>query len=232
MPTAASYDLSPQGIETIWAANVVGHFTLLNILLPLIESTAAKYGEARIATTSSSLHAGCQELDLDLTMSPTPVKSPDNLDSCWRYCRSKLGVLLMTRELARRLEKKGATNVYANTFFPGNIPTDAMTTWKELFGPLGALVKGFFQVVGQSLKDAAATPIYLTTSPEVVKRIQKGRYFIPIATEYEPSKLAQDDDLARNLWIWCDNVVTKTLGQGWEGDGDVDLPQGSKEVKI
>lgn len=221
MPTVASYDLSPQGIETIWAANVVGHFTLLNILLPLIEATAEKYGEARIATTSSSLHAGCQELDLDLTMSPKPVKSPDSMDSCWRYCRSKLGVILLTKELSRRLEKKGAMNVYANTFFPGNIPTDAMTTWKELFGPLGVLMKGFFKVMGQSLKDAAATPVYLTTSPRVKEENQKGLYFIPIATVDEPSALAKDKDLARNLWYWCDDKVTKALGEGWQGDGDV-----------
>jgi len=217
VPTIAEYALSPQGIETIWAANVVGHFTLVNILLPVIEKTAEEQGDARIVVTTSSLHSGCEELNLDLTMSPSPLKSPNNLDSCWRYCRSKLGGILLTKELARRLDKKGADNVYANTFFPGNIPTEAMDTWKQLFGPLGAAVKGVFQLIGQSLGDAAASAIYLAASPEVAKKNQKGKYFIPIATEYEPSKLAQDDDLARNLWYWCDDKVTKALGKGWEG---------------
>jgi NAD(P)-dependent dehydrogenase (short-subunit alcohol dehydrogenase family) len=197
---------------------VVGHFTLLNILLPLIEQTAEKYGEARIVTTSSSVHMVCQELDLDLTMSPTPIKSPPNIDSGWRYGRSKLGVLLMTKELARRLEKKGVTKVYANSIFPGNIPTEAMDTWKSLFGLVGAAFKGVWHVLGQSLEDAAASAIYAATSPEVVTRNQKGAYLIPIATEDEPSKLAQDPDLARNLWYWCDDKVTKALGKGWQGD--------------
>lgn len=196
---------------------VVGHFTLLNILLPIIEKTAEKHGDARIALTASSLHSNCEELNLDLTMSPTPTKNPHSLDSFWRYCRSKLGVILLTKELARRLDKKGANNVYVNTFFPGNIPTEAMDTWKDLIGPAGAAVKGIFQLVGQSLGDAAASAIYLAASPEVTKKNQKGKYFIPIATECEPSKLAQDPDLARNLWYWCDDKVTQALGKGWEG---------------
>lgn len=196
---------------------MVGHFVLTNILLPKLESTAEKYGNARIVVTSSSFHMACQELNLDLTMSPTRVKSPDAIDSCWRYARSKLGTILFTRELARRLEKKGAINVYANCFFPGNIPTEAMDTWKELFGTLGgSAMKGLFHVVGQSLTDAAATAVYLAASPEVEKRDQKGKYFIPIATEDQTSKIAEDEDLARNLWYWCDDKVTKALGRGWE----------------
>jgi NAD(P)-dependent dehydrogenase (short-subunit alcohol dehydrogenase family) len=32
---------------------------------------------------------------------------------------SKLGNILFTRELARRLNKRGSAKVYANCFFPG-----------------------------------------------------------------------------------------------------------------
>jgi hypothetical protein len=81
------YTLSPQGIETIFATNVVGAFVLTNILVPILESTAVQYGNSRIVTTASSLHMGCQELKLDLIMSPTPVKSPAAVDSVWRYAR-------------------------------------------------------------------------------------------------------------------------------------------------
>ncbi|KAL3419247.1 retinol dehydrogenase 12 [Phlyctema vagabunda] len=209
----------PTGIETIWATNVVGTFVLTNLLLELIEETAEKYGDARIVVTSSSFHMGCQELNLDSTMSPERVKSPPSIDSCWRYARSKLGNILFTRELARRLDKKGATKVYANCFFPGNIPTGAMDTWKELFGSLpGGAMKGFFEVMGQSPTDAAATAIYLAASPEVVVKEQKGKYFIPIGKEDKTSKLAEDKDLARNVWYWCDDKTTKALGKKWDED--------------
>jgi NAD(P)-dependent dehydrogenase (short-subunit alcohol dehydrogenase family) len=200
---------------------VVGHFVLTQILLPKLEDTAAKYGNSRIVITSSSFHMGCQELKLDLTMSPTRIKSPYALDSCWRYARSKLGTILFTRELARRLDKKGAANVFANCFFPGNIPTEAMDTWKDLFGTIGgSAMKGLFQVVGQSLTQGATTAIYLAASLEVEKKGEKGKYFIPIATEDKTSKIAEDKDLARNLWYWCDDKVTKALGKGWEESGN------------
>jgi NAD(P)-dependent dehydrogenase (short-subunit alcohol dehydrogenase family) len=217
------YTLSPQGIETIWAANVVGHFTLTNILLPLLEATAAKYGDARIATTSSSFHAGCQELKLDDTMSPTRMKSPDAIDSCWRYARSKLGVILFTRELAKRIDKRGTAkgNLYANTFFPGNVPTGAMDTWKELFGTLGGgALKGIFDIVGQSTTDGAASAVYLAASEEVKQKGQKGKYFIPIATEDKTTALAEDKDLMKNVWYWCDFHVTKALGKQWLAKGE------------
>lgn len=60
---------------------------LTNILLATIEDTAKTWGDARIVVTSSSFHMGCQELDLDLTMSKSRTKSPAALDSCWRYAR-------------------------------------------------------------------------------------------------------------------------------------------------
>lgn len=210
---------SVKSIRLMYA--VVGHFTLVNILLPVLEKTAKEQGDARIALTSSSLHSACQELNLDLTMSPTPVKSPQALDSIWRYGRSKLGVILLTKELTRRLDKAGVDNIYVNSFFPGNIPTEAMDTWKDILGPLGVVAKEVFQFAGQSLSDAAASAIYLAASPEVARKSQTGKYFIPIATEYEPTKISQDSDLARNVWYWCDDKVTKALGKGWEGTEDM-----------
>jgi NAD(P)-dependent dehydrogenase (short-subunit alcohol dehydrogenase family) len=107
---------------------------LTNILLPLIERTAAAAGSARIMNISSSLHMVCQELDLSLVTSPTPTKSPSSFDSIWRYSCSKLANTLFTRELARRLRKKDVATVYVNSFFPGNIPTEAIDIWKQLFG--------------------------------------------------------------------------------------------------
>lgn len=91
-----------------------------------------------------------------------------------------------------------------------SVPTAAMDSWKDLFGTIaGETIKGLFKVIGQSPKDAAATALYLAASPEVEAKEQKGKYFIPIATEHSTSKIAQDEDLARNLWYWCDDKATK-----------------------
>lgn len=218
MSNVPDYTLSKQGIDSIFATNHVGHFILTNILLKLLEVTAASYGSARIVVTTSSFHIGCQGIDFNSLTSPTRTKSPAALDSCYRYAQSKLANILFTRELTRRLAKKGAHNIYTNCFFPGNIPTEGMDTWKQLLGPLGGVLKGLFYVIGQSEMDGAATAIFLAASDEVVKSDVKGKYFIPIATEGKTSIVADDKDLARNLWYWTDHKVTEGLGNGWAGD--------------
>ena len=80
-------------------------------------------------------------------------------------------------------------------------------------------MKGTFWILGQSSTDAAASAIFLATSPDVAKRDLKGKYFIPIATEDKTSKIAEDMDLARNLWYWSDSKVAETLGKGWQEAG-------------
>jgi len=209
--------LSPQGIEPIWSTNVVGPFILTNILLPRLEGTATEFGSARVVVSSSSLHMACQELKFESLLEEKSEKCPEALDACWRYGRSKLGNILFTTELAKRLDKRGSDGVFANSFFPGNVPTEAMDTWKDLLGSIpGGVFKRVVQMVGQSPEDAAATAIYLAASPEVESKGQKGKYFIPIATEDKTSKLAEDKDLAKNLWYWCDGQATKALGRGWD----------------
>ncbi|KAF2092246.1 short chain dehydrogenase/reductase [Saccharata proteae CBS 121410] len=214
--------LSPQGVETVFAANHLGHFVLTNLLLPTIEQTAAQHGDARIVTTSSSLHMLCQDLDFSILTSSAPPKlSPAILDAVVRYARSKLANILFTRELAARLRKMGARNVYANSFFPGNVATEAMDGWRTFLGNYGgAAIKGMFQMlIGQSPADASATAMFLAASPKVVEQEIKGRYFVPIAVEEKTSPLAEDKDLAKNLWYWSNHIVSSALGNDWKVSG-------------
>ena len=216
MSPVAEYSLSAQGIETIFATNHVGHFALTRILLPLLEETANVHGNARIVVTTSSFHLACQEIDFASVTSTTRTKSPTAVDSCYRYARSKLANVLFTKELTRILDRRGVDDVYVNCFFPGNIPTEGMDAWKQLLGSLaGSLVKGVFQLVGQSEQDAAATALFLAASEVIARDKIRGRYFIPIAIEDEPSAVAGDEDLAENLWVWTERKVAEALGQGW-----------------
>lgn len=186
------------------------------MLLPVIEKTAAAHDDARIVNTSSGLHMACQELNLSLLTSPTRTKQPAAYDAVWRYGRSKLANILFTRELAVQLDERGAKGIYVNCFYPGNVPTEAMDSWKLLVGNLpGQLFKAVFQKVGQSLTDAAATGLYLGTSPKIAEGDKRGRYYVPIAIEEMTSKIARDKDLARRLWQWTDEQATKCLGESW-----------------
>lgn len=51
---------------------------------------------------------------------------------------------------------------------------------------------------------------------DVETRYLKSRYFVPIAAEHKTSPLADDKDLARNLWCWSDHKVTESFGKGWQ----------------
>jgi NAD(P)-dependent dehydrogenase (short-subunit alcohol dehydrogenase family) len=106
------------------------------------------------------------------------------------YGRSKLGNILFTRELARRLAGTGVT---ANCLHPGFVATR--------FGDQSGGLISFSIRIGKrfalSPQQGAETLLYLASSPEVAG--VTGKYFHNCAPE-TPSQEAQDDALARRLW--------------------------------
>ena len=142
---------------------------------------------------------------MDLLFSPSRVKWPTMYDGVWRYGRSKLGNILFAKELSRRLREDqdpASKQIYVNSFFPGNIVTDQWLGWEYYFGRfLGWLIRTAGSWLGQSLEDGAATGLYLATSREVQEQDHRGQYFIPIATQCEPSAISGDMKLARDLWV-------------------------------
>lgn len=207
MGVSPKYFRSAQNIETVFAANCVGHQILVTILLPLLKKVSAEglSSEARVVVTTSSMHSFCRQLDMDLLTAPTHTK-PKTIDGIWRYGRSKLGNILFTKELTRRLGEDGepgSSRIYVNCFFPGNIVTEQWGAWNDLFGKaVGVVMRAVFAVIlGQSLEDGAATALYLAASHEVRRQDQRGQYFIPIAKPYSPTKISCDQKLARDVWV-------------------------------
>lgn len=200
------YYRTEQKIEYIFAANCVGHQVLVTLLIPLLKNTASAAGEARVVVTSSGMFQLCHNLDLSQLTSPARTK-PACYDGVWRYARSKLGDILLTKELSRRLFEAGDTDpsarrIFVNTFFPGNIVTEQWSTWDENFGkPTGALMRGLFSVIGQSVQDGAATAMYLAASEDVARKDIRGEYFIPIAKPNPGNAIANDMELAGDLWV-------------------------------
>lgn len=210
LPTVPEYRLSPDGIDEIFAVNHLGHFLLTSQLLPLIEKTASASSDARVVVTSSSLHQMASSLHFE-TLESDRRTYYQPIDSVYRYARSKLANILFTHELNKKLQQRGVKGVYVNVFFPGNVATASMDTWKVIFGPLGYLMKAFFATVGQSTKDAATTALYLGCAPEIKSKDIHGRYFIPAAYEYGVSKTADDDRLAEQLWMWSERKIEQIL---------------------
>jgi len=164
------------GFELQIGVNHLGHFLLANLLLPLLERT----GRARVVTVASMMHGG-GSIDFE------SFRGEKGYSAMAAYRQSKLANVLFSNELARRVADRGITS---NALHPGGVRTAIMRdtpVWMRLLASLAF----------SSVEKGARTPIWLASSPEVEG--VTGGYFVACKRS-EPSKLAQDPELARRLW--------------------------------
>ncbi len=168
------------GVEMTFLVNHLAPFLLTNLLLDMIKASPA----ARIINVSSDAHQyGSMDFaDLEYKRRYFGMKA---------YARSKLGNILFTYELARRLEGSAVT---VNALHPGHIATDIWRTNFSLIGPLLKWIMGFFAITPE---EGAKTSIYLASSPEVEGLT--GQYYVKQEV-VQSSPMSYDQNLARQLW--------------------------------
>ncbi|KAK3257436.1 hypothetical protein CYMTET_33475 [Cymbomonas tetramitiformis] len=190
------------GYEMQMGTNHLGHFALTLKLLPLIALAGEEGKAARIVNVASAAHAFCQTLDAQRL----GVLDVDTYVPSVSYGASKTANILFTRELARRLRKKGS-NVTVNALCPGLVSTNLgrhmvdASPWytKSLMRLLVPLTMSF----AQSVEQGASSSLHVATSEELEGIT--GKYFVqgrPSAS----SKLAQDMTLAKELWIASESL--------------------------
>jgi NAD(P)-dependent dehydrogenase (short-subunit alcohol dehydrogenase family) len=177
-----SFRLSPDGIESTFATNHLGHFLLTLLLLGKLH--AAK--TARVINVSSSAHASANG-DFERNL------CAENYDRKAAYGNSKLANILFTYELARRLR---GTGIASNAMDPGGVATnlgrnDGFISWMRHIG-YHALKRELV-----SPGKGAETVVYLATSPEVDG--VSGKYFFR-NREIRSSPRSYDEDAAKRLW--------------------------------
>jgi retinol dehydrogenase-12 len=175
---AGKRGLSASGFEIAFGTNHLGHFLLTKLLLPRIQQS----GSARVITVASQAHYRVERFDFARLREPTR-----SITALHEYGVSKLANVLFSAELARRLRGSGV-RTYA--LHPGVVATEV---WRELPWPLGSLVK----LAMISPEQGARTTLHCATSPELAEH--SGRYYDE-CREKQPSQLAQDEALARELW--------------------------------
>ena len=119
----APYSLTTDGYETQFAVNHLGHFALVTILLNKLKNAP---GGARVVTVSSrapqyGYSGGVRGLFTEHFRDA--INDEDEYGAAEAYGQSKLCNILMSSELARRLE---GTNVYANAAHPGFVATSLL----------------------------------------------------------------------------------------------------------
>ncbi len=171
-------DLSAEGFEPTFATNHLGHYLFTRLLLDRIKQTPG----ARIVNVSSHSHYFVRKWKWDR------LRKKPGFVGLRQYEVSKLANVLFTRELARQLAGTGVT-VYAT--HPGQVATNI---WNRIPGPLRKLLTARFITPEQG----AVSMLHVATSPDVAT--QTGLYYDEHGKEKRPSRLAQDDALARELW--------------------------------
>lgn len=153
--------LSPQGHESQFASNHLGHFALTGLLLDLIEAGT----DPRVVTVSSGLHKrGSIHFD-DLTGERS--YSPSAF-----YAQSKYANVLFGLELHRRLTATGSP-VRSLLAHPGyaatNLQTTAPTGLAKVFGRLGN------RIFAQDSETGALPQLFAATDPAAMS----GQFFGP-----------------------------------------------------
>jgi NAD(P)-dependent dehydrogenase (short-subunit alcohol dehydrogenase family) len=173
---------SKDGIENIFATNLLGPFLMTHLLLDLIK----KSSPSRIINLTSGLHSG--------TINFNDIEFNRKFSGLKAYRQSKLGVILFTRLLSKRLEGTGVT---VNTVHPGmnrtNLGRDA-----------GRIARAIFKVISKDPKIGAQTTIYLASSPEVEG--VTGEYWYKRHKD-RSSDESYDMELAKKLWEVCEKYV-------------------------
>ncbi len=175
---AGARGLTKQGFELAFGINHMGHFLLTQLLLERIQASKP----ARIVTVASRAHKRVSGIDWPALREPTRT-----LTGLTEYGRSKLANALFSAQLGRRLAGTGVTT-YA--LHPGVVASEI---WREVPWPLRWLIKLFMITPEQG----AATTLHCANAPEVAT--QTGLYYDKCAVKY-PSRLAQDEALAAELW--------------------------------
>jgi NAD(P)-dependent dehydrogenase (short-subunit alcohol dehydrogenase family) len=182
--------LSPQGHESQFAANHLGHFALTGLLWDRLRAD----GDPRVVTVSSGLHRrGSIHFD-DLTgaRSYTPTGY---------YAQSKFANVLFGLELDRRVRAAGSP-VRSLLAHPGYADTNLQTSGPT--GPLKAFLRIGNRIFAQSMDMGALPQLYAATALEA----RSGAFYGPDRmgeqrghpTEVRPVRSATNTDTARRLW--------------------------------
>lgn len=174
------------GVEKMFVVNYLGHFVLVNHLLPMM--LAAGAGRiVHVGSRSGYRQAPAEGIDFD------NLRGERTFDAGEAYGRSKLASALFSLTLAEQLEGTGVTS---NVVHPGLVHTNIVRT-------APAIVRGAFDLLGSLIAktpaQGAATQVYVATSP-LLDGVN-GAYFVdcnPVTVGGEHHML--DRAMARRLW--------------------------------
>ena len=186
-----------QGIEKTFFVNFLGHFVLVNHLLPkMIQNGTGRF--VHVSSRSAYKQAPSVGIDFDNLRGEAKFNSEE------AYGRSKLANALFSLELSHRLQGTGITS---NAIHPGLVLTNIARS-----APM--LVRKAFEFLGPYIaktpEEGAATQVYVATNPALENVsglffensnavVIKGRHFL------------NDKSMAESLWETAEEMAESYL---------------------
>lgn len=207
---------TPDGFESTFAVNHLGHFLLTNLLLPRLLSRTP----ARIVVVASGVHDPAQRTlmphpsiaDFD-TLAASGGPTRDGFNGRLAYVNSKLCNLWFTYELARRLEAAGlgsadGRRLTVNAYDPGLVPGSGLARdyaplarwlWDHVLPTLAAGLTLLTPGISTATKSGSALA-RLVTDPSLAD--VTGRYYPSTARWQAAPSSDASYDVARAGALW------------------------------
>ena len=184
------YSETIDGIENTFAVNHLGYFLFTNLLLDLVK----KESESRINNVSSAAHHFVKGMQWD------DINYKDDFKMGLKaYGQSKLGNILFTKQLAKKLQRDGVT---VNAIHPGGVNTSLGNQNNSLLGRvLKIILKPFFR----SPLKGANTIIYLA---EIDGLSITGAYWVD-GRVAKTSHYSKNEAEAEKLWRLSEKLVNQ-----------------------
>ncbi|MFI0421527.1 SDR family NAD(P)-dependent oxidoreductase [Spongiactinospora sp. 9N601] len=198
----ARRELTPDGVETMFAAHVLAPFTLTHLLLPLLRAGAP----ARVVNVTGGIPGG--PIDLANLQAERRLLG-------WtfsHYNHTKTIQMAMSHRFA---ELVGGTGVTVNVVYPGHGSTPmnrAMTvrSFPYVYRPIAPLVKLLAPIFMADLTKPARSGIRMATDPALEG--VTGAYFGQDGRRRPWPSSVLDERVRDRVWALCEELSARTLG--------------------
>lgn len=209
------FDVTVDGYDRHFAVNHLGHYLLINRLLPLVRKTAAipDAPTPRIILVASERHHSAPS-DVKFASEEEITEKGASLGPNNLYARSKLATILFTKfGLVQRVLVPNGDRIIAVATHPGPVATDQPKQLEEAYGKvLGGIMKNLVVPFMRDPEQGSLSTLWAATSPEIEQKEWSGLYFTNPGEVGKESKLADDGEVGKNLWELSERMVTKAVG--------------------
>jgi NAD(P)-dependent dehydrogenase (short-subunit alcohol dehydrogenase family) len=177
-----SRSVTPDGLETMFATNYLGHFLLTNLLLDALQASPS----ARVINITAPVNP---KLDFD------NLQSEKHFSTNGAFGASKMCNLLFSNTLATRLT---GTHVTSNALHPGLVKSN-------LLHDAPSFMRVLANLISKSPEQAAQAVAYLALSPD--REGVSGKFFKG-KTISEPDPYSKDAQVQQRLWKLSADLVS------------------------